>query len=70
VQCYFEDGDEERGVVTDVFVRDWKIDRAMMDIFSRCLPACQRLRSIQFWNTGLDVSFFHAALVRIPLAPS
>ncbi|BFZ07715.1 hypothetical protein BsWGS_10753 [Bradybaena similaris] len=39
--------------VTEIYVRGWKIDEPMMEVFQQCLPALNRLHTINLWNTGL-----------------
>ncbi|XP_067941389.1 leucine-rich repeat-containing protein 71-like isoform X2 [Watersipora subatra] len=47
------DHPEKHDTVTEVFVRGWKIDDTMMNIFRQCFPSMERLHSINFWNAGL-----------------
>ncbi|XP_030043376.1 leucine-rich repeat-containing protein 71 isoform X2 [Microcaecilia unicolor] len=49
---------EDPKSVRDIYIRGWKIDEKMMDVFSKCLPASQTLHSINLWNVGLTDNTF------------
>ncbi|XP_041351330.1 leucine-rich repeat-containing protein 71-like [Gigantopelta aegis] len=48
------DNPDKQETVTEVYIRGWKIDTRMMDVFRQCWPLLLRLHSINLWNTGLS----------------
>ncbi|XP_041356340.1 leucine-rich repeat-containing protein 71-like isoform X2 [Gigantopelta aegis] len=40
--------------VSELFVRGWRIDESMMNIFRQCLPVLEKLHTINLWHTGLS----------------
>ncbi|KAL4221340.1 Leucine-rich repeat-containing protein 71 [Mactra antiquata] len=48
------DNPDKPDTVTEVFVRGWKIDNVMMDMFTQCWQTMEKLHSINLWNTGLN----------------
>ncbi|RUS84468.1 hypothetical protein EGW08_007764 [Elysia chlorotica] len=47
------DNNDKWDTVAEIYVRGWKIDKPMMEIFQQCLPTLDKLHTINFWNTGL-----------------
>ncbi|CAL1530498.1 unnamed protein product [Lymnaea stagnalis] len=60
------DNNDKWDTVTEVFVRGWKIDSAMMEIFRQCLTTLERLHSINLWNTGLTEETVHTLATFLP----
>lgn len=52
VQVEMENPDK-RDTVTEVFVRGWKIDAPMMNIFKQCWCSMEKLHMLSLWNVGL-----------------
>ncbi|XP_060075179.1 leucine-rich repeat-containing protein 71-like [Ylistrum balloti] len=52
VQVEMENYDKP-DTVTEIFIRGWKIDEAMMSTFAQCWPVMEKLHTINLWNTGL-----------------
>nr|XP_033779513.1 leucine-rich repeat-containing protein 71-like isoform X2 [Geotrypetes seraphini]XP_033779514.1 leucine-rich repeat-containing protein 71-like isoform X2 [Geotrypetes seraphini]XP_033779515.1 leucine-rich repeat-containing protein 71-like isoform X2 [Geotrypetes seraphini] len=44
---------EDPKCLREIYIRAWKIDEKMMEVFSKCLPASQTLHTLNFWNVGL-----------------
>ncbi|XP_052759906.1 leucine-rich repeat-containing protein 71-like isoform X2 [Mya arenaria] len=57
--CVQVEMEEKHEIVTEVFIRGWKIDTQMMDIFTQCWPTMDKLNSINLWNTGLTSETLH-----------
>ncbi|XP_074661188.1 leucine-rich repeat-containing protein 71-like isoform X2 [Tubulanus polymorphus] len=47
------DHPDKPDTVTEVFIRGWKIDDSMLDVFSQCFVTMERLHTLHFWSTGL-----------------
>ena len=47
-----EDADDDR-TVTEMYIRGWKVDKAMMEVFLECWPTLPLLHTVHLWNTGL-----------------
>lgn len=45
--------DEAKSSVKDIYVRGWKIDDRILDIFLLTIPPLDKLTKIDFWNNGL-----------------
>lgn len=56
--------------VNEVFVRGWKVDTVMMDIFTQCWPTMEKLHSINLWNAGLNSDTLHSLAAVLPLCPN
>ncbi|XP_070183348.1 leucine-rich repeat-containing protein 71-like isoform X2 [Littorina saxatilis] len=48
------DHPDKGDTVTEVYVRGWKIDMAMMGIFQMCWPAMDKLHTLNLWGVGLN----------------
>ena len=61
------DHPDKQDTVTEIFVRGWKIDPRMMEVFKQCWPLLQRLHSLNLWHVGLtgDVVSMLAALLPV-----
>ncbi|XP_078577084.1 leucine-rich repeat-containing protein 71-like isoform X12 [Branchiostoma floridae x Branchiostoma japonicum] len=44
---------EDRKSMTEIYIRGWKVDQRYMDVFRLCLPAADKLHTIDLWNVGL-----------------
>ncbi|XP_071098241.1 leucine-rich repeat-containing protein 71-like isoform X7 [Haliotis cracherodii] len=47
------DNPDKLDTVTEVYIRGWKVDDCMMEIFKQCWPAMERLHTINLWQVGL-----------------
>ncbi|KAK2186113.1 hypothetical protein NP493_214g00022 [Ridgeia piscesae] len=47
------DNPDKQETVTEVFIRGWRVDVPMINIFKQCWPKMDKLHSITLWNTGL-----------------
>lgn len=47
------DNNDKWDTVAEIYIRGWKIDEPMMEIFHQCLPTLDKLHTINFWNVGL-----------------
>ena len=47
-----EEADDDR-TVTEMYIRGWKVDKAMMEVFLECWPTLPLLHTVHLWNTGL-----------------
>ncbi|XP_041358854.1 leucine-rich repeat-containing protein 71-like [Gigantopelta aegis] len=47
------DNPDKQDTVTEVYIRGWKIDNLMMNVFRQCWPVLEKLQTINLWNTGL-----------------
>ncbi|KAJ8311435.1 hypothetical protein KUTeg_010790 [Tegillarca granosa] len=52
VQVEMENPDK-LDTVTEIYVRGWKVDEMMMNVFKQCWSTMEKLHTINFWNTGL-----------------
>ena len=48
------DNPDKQDTVTELYIRGWKVDVAMMMIFKQCWPKMDRLHTINLWNAGLN----------------
>ncbi|KAK2148011.1 hypothetical protein LSH36_521g01075 [Paralvinella palmiformis] len=48
------DNPDKLDTVTEVYIRGWKVDVMMMNIFKQCWPKMDRLHTISLWYTGLN----------------
>ncbi|KAL5019458.1 hypothetical protein ScPMuIL_002350 [Solemya velum] len=53
IQVEMENTDKP-DTVTEIFIRGWKIDVTMMNIFKQCWPTIEKLHSVNLWNTALN----------------
>lgn len=53
------DNPDKLDTVTEIFIRGWKIDTTMMEIFKHCWPTMEKLHSINLWKTGLNSDTIH-----------
>ncbi|XP_055878700.1 leucine-rich repeat-containing protein 71-like isoform X3 [Biomphalaria glabrata] len=60
------DNPDKFDTVTEVYVRGWKIDATMMEIFRQCWLTLDRLHTINLWNTGLTESTLHTLATFLP----
>ncbi|XP_019622541.1 PREDICTED: leucine-rich repeat-containing protein 71-like [Branchiostoma belcheri] len=44
---------EDKKSMTEIYIRGWKVDQRYMDVFRLCLPAADKLHTIDLWNVGL-----------------
>lgn len=44
---------DDSSTVTEIFVRGWRVDEPMMDVFGQCCPVLNFLRVLYLWNVGL-----------------
>ncbi|XP_076438278.1 leucine-rich repeat-containing protein 71-like [Babylonia areolata] len=63
-----EVADDDR-TVTEVHVRDWKVDEPMMGALTQCLMALSSLHTLQLWNAGLDFSAVESLAAGLPGCP-
>ncbi|KAL8568352.1 hypothetical protein ACOMHN_040925 [Nucella lapillus] len=47
------DHPDKGDTVTEIFIKGWKIDAAMMGVFEMCWPAMDKLHTINLWEVGL-----------------
>ncbi|XP_067653713.1 leucine-rich repeat-containing protein 71-like isoform X5 [Haliotis asinina] len=47
------DNPDKMDTVTEIYIRGWKVDECMMNIFKQCWPAMERLHTINLWQVGL-----------------
>ncbi|XP_046577270.1 leucine-rich repeat-containing protein 71-like [Haliotis rubra] len=47
------DNPDKLDTVTEIYIRGWKVDECMMNIFKQCWPAMERLHTINLWQVGL-----------------
>ena len=47
-----EDADDDR-TVTEMYIRGWKVDKVMMEVFLECWPTLPLLHTVHLWNSGL-----------------
>lgn len=57
---------DKQDTVTEVFIRGWKIDEPMMNIFKQCWPRLERLHTINLWHTGLTDSILETLASILP----
>ncbi|GFR80094.1 leucine-rich repeat-containing protein 71-like isoform X4 [Elysia marginata] len=50
------DNNDKWDTVAEIYIRGWKIDDPMMEIFHQCLPTLDKLHTINFWNAGLTAT--------------
>ncbi|GFO11884.1 leucine-rich repeat-containing protein 71-like isoform x2 [Plakobranchus ocellatus] len=60
------DNNDKWDTVAELFVRGWKIDQPMMEIFQQCLPTLDKLHTVNFWNTGLTEATLHTLASFLP----
>nr|XP_033779508.1 leucine-rich repeat-containing protein 71-like isoform X2 [Geotrypetes seraphini] len=68
IQVEMENDDNKS--VHSIYIRGWKIDEKMMDIFSKCLPASQTLHTLNFWNVGLTDHTVDLLINILPRCPN
>ena len=44
---------DDSSTVTEIFVRGWRVDESMMDVFQQCCPLLNFLHVLYLWNVGL-----------------
>lgn len=64
------DNPDKPDTVNEIFIRGWKIDTVMMDIFIQCWPTMEKLHSINLWNTGLNSDTLHTLSTILPQCPN
>ncbi|XP_060601535.1 leucine-rich repeat-containing protein 71-like isoform X4 [Ruditapes philippinarum] len=64
------DNQDKADTVNEIFIRGWKIDATMMDIFKQCWPTMEKLHSINLWNTGLNDDTLHILATILPQCPN
>ncbi|XP_052226641.1 leucine-rich repeat-containing protein 71-like isoform X36 [Dreissena polymorpha] len=68
--CIQVEMEEKHEIVTEIFIRGWKIDVPMMDILTQCWQSTDKLHSINLWNTGLNSETLHMLANIIPNCPN
>ncbi|XP_025081859.1 leucine-rich repeat-containing protein 71-like isoform X13 [Pomacea canaliculata] len=53
--------------VTEIYIRGWKIDQTMMEIFQSCWPPLEKLHTINLWEAGLTGEMLHLMASFLPL---
>ncbi|XP_053379186.1 leucine-rich repeat-containing protein 71-like isoform X20 [Mercenaria mercenaria] len=64
------DNQDKPDTVNEIFIRGWKVDTVMMDIFKQCWPTMEKLHSINLWNTGLNDDTLHTLSTILPQCPN
>ncbi|CAF0991291.1 unnamed protein product [Rotaria sordida] len=64
------DNPEKQDTLTEILIRAWKIDRAILDIFAQSFPTLERLTTLHFWHTGLTDDTLKQLASILPKCPS
>lgn len=70
--CVQVEWDEEgnRSMLKELYIRGWRIDGRIMDIFNLTLPPQDKLVKIDFWNTGLTDKYLDSLADIVKQLPS
>lgn len=61
------DHPDKGDTVTEIFIRGWKIDMPMMEIFQMCWPVMDKLHTVNLWQVGLTGDTLHLLSTFLPL---
>ena len=59
--------EDDDSTVTQIYIRGWKVDVPMMEVFQECWPAMPRLQAVHLWNTGLTADTLALLASFLPL---
>ncbi|XP_038058509.1 leucine-rich repeat-containing protein 71-like isoform X31 [Patiria miniata] len=62
--------EEKPATVTEIYIRGWKIDDMMVDIFRNCFPTIEKLNTINLWNVGLTDKTLRDLAAIFPQCPN
>jgi Leucine-rich repeat (LRR) protein len=64
------ENEDKPATVTEIYIRGWKIDNMMVEIFRSCFPTIEKLNTINFWNVGLTDKTLRDLASFLPQCPN
>jgi len=65
IQVEMENADKSE-TVNEIFIRGWKVESQIMDVFQQCLPTLVNLTSLNLWSCGLNSESIEALANFLP----
>ena len=60
------DNFDKPDTVTEMYIRGWKIDESVMNVFKQCWPVMEKLHTINLWNCGLSGEVISIMATAVP----